>query len=769
MTVAISPFGEGTLRSAGAMLGSVARDVFAVKRRMPASEWVERHFKLDPKFSNIAGRMRIRRTPFLRQPLDCISDPRVHELTYQAATQTAKTTLMNCMIAYIFDCDPGNLLIVYPTQDDAREVIDDRVLPALRAIPDVVRHFGSAKRDVKTMSIKCALMNVYGRGTNSIRDLEKVPAPWVIVDELDDCNQDVNVPEALRKRGLTFPTRWKVVKMGRPGDENMTLDHEIKSADDVRAWWVPCPFCGLYHTRYGNFSQVKWPAGVGANGERLTFEVDRAQAKAGAWFECPACAERIEGHWMHWQALHGIWLGEEEAVEQTDGGERMRKDAADGGSSGGSSGGVERAMLAIEAHPDEVAERPAWISDLSWDEQRGRIDPERGECGGDRLAVMERLGVGIAHARERPGVHVGMRVHGLDSTLHGNPYGAVSESFIASHGSVERDWVIRSLGEPWKIVSHKIDPQKLRALALPATEEKGYAHRTVPNGAVIVLVGADVQQDRVEYVIRAFGPGMKDTWLIDTGTIQHRNGDGLVHFDQICNQSFPFKQGGRRIRVMGAVCDSKYDTTDVYAWARRMRGAPYWLLAWPSRGDDSTERVAEVVLGNLDGSKYAIFKSAGLQYLKINSQNMTEQFYARISGRHLMTGDEASDELVTVGEFGLYEGVSEEYILQATALVREPVSNSGRGRNKGARADKSVFTHRPGFKHRDHRHDAERYVFGLAIQLGTRMRSAAIGVIEGDGSPVAPVRPAGPKKPVVVGRMGGRREGGGGLVPGRGG
>lgn len=759
MTVAISPFGEGTLQSAGSMLGSVARDVFAVKRRMPASEWAERHFVLDPKFSNRAGRLRVRLTPFIRQPLDCFSDHRIREITYQAATQTAKTTLQNCMIGYIIDADPGNTLLVYPTQDNAREVIDDRVLPALRSIPEVVRHFGPSKRDVKTMMIRCRGMNLYGRGTNSVSDLEKVPAPYVLIDELDDCNPDIDVSEALRKRGLTFPTRFKLFKTGRPGDENMTLDREIKSADDVRAWWVPCPFCGTYHTRYGNFSRVKWPAGVGAGGERLTFDVDRAQAKAGAWFECPACSERIEGHWMHWQALHGIWLGEEEAVEQADGGERLRKDAM----GGGADGGVERAMLAIEEHPDVIAERPSWISDLSWDEQRGRIDPERGAAGPGRLAVMERLGVGIAHARERPGVHVGMRIHGLDSTLHGNPYGAVSESFIASHGSVERDWVIRSLGEPWKIVSHKIDPQKLRALALPATEEKGYAHRTVPNGAVIVLVGADVQQDRVEYVVRAFGPGMKDTWLIDTGTIQHRNGDGLAHFDQICQQSFPFKQGGRRIGVMGAVCDSKYDTTDVYAWAMRMRRAG--LLAWPSRGDDSTERVAEVVLGNLDGSKYAIFKSAGLQYLKINSQNMTEQFYTRISGRHLMTGDEASDELVTVGEFGLYEGVSEEYILQATALVREPVSNSGRGRNKGARADKSIFTHRPGFKHRDHRHDAERYVFGLAIQLGTRLRSEAIGVLEGDGTAVGVARPVS-RKPRVVGRMGGGREGGGGLVPG---
>jgi phage terminase large subunit GpA-like protein len=69
-------------------------------------------------------------------------------------------------------------------------------------------------------------------------------------------------------------------------------------------------------------------------------------------------------------------------------------------------------------------------------------------------------------------------------------------------------WVNTSLGETWEDRAG----EGLSAEMLEARPHD-YAQWTVPEGALICVVGGDVQHDRVEVTVMAFGPG-EETWIV---------------------------------------------------------------------------------------------------------------------------------------------------------------------------------------------------------------------------------------------------------------
>ena len=67
--------------------------------------------------------------PYLEEPMRAFTDPKVHKIVMVAASQVGKSELELNIIGYIIDQDPGSILYVHPTIDDARKFSRLRVAP----------------------------------------------------------------------------------------------------------------------------------------------------------------------------------------------------------------------------------------------------------------------------------------------------------------------------------------------------------------------------------------------------------------------------------------------------------------------------------------------------------------------------------------------------------------------------------------------------------------------------------------------------------------
>lgn len=118
------------------------------------------------------------------------------------------------------------------------------------------------------------------------------------------------------------------------------------------------------------------------------------------------------------------------------------------------------------------------------------------------------------------------------------------------------------LAETWKTVGDAPEWERLHE------RRESYRAGTVPRGGVLLTAGVDVQQDRIELEVVAWGRGL-ESWSVQYIVLPGRPSDPQVWLDlgRELNRTFEHESGAlMSIRAMGI--DSSYSTTDVYRWCR---------------------------------------------------------------------------------------------------------------------------------------------------------------------------------------------------------
>ena len=92
---------------------------------------------------------------------------------------------------------------------------------------------------------------------------------------------------------------------------------------------------------------------------------------------------------------------------------------------------------------------------------------------------------------------------------------------------------------------------------------------TVPAGVLFLTAGADVQKDRIEVEVVAWGRG-KESWSVDYLVLDGDTARPEVwsRLDEILARDWP-RQGGGSLPIRVMCVDPGYAPQDVYAWARR--------------------------------------------------------------------------------------------------------------------------------------------------------------------------------------------------------
>ncbi len=119
------------------------------------------------------------------------------------------------------------------------------------------------------------------------------------------------------------------------------------------------------------------------------------------------------------------------------------------------------------------------------------------------------------------------------------------------------------LGEPWTQVGEAPDWQRLY------DRRETYRLGTVPPGGLFLTAGADVQRDRIEVQVVAWGRG-KQSWLVDYVVLDGDTSRAEVwaKLGELLDTTYPLRLSAH-LGIVRMAVDSGFATQEVYAWARR--------------------------------------------------------------------------------------------------------------------------------------------------------------------------------------------------------
>lgn len=461
-------------------------------------QWADEKRVLPPETAAEPGPWRTARVPHTREIMRALSPADVcQEVTFVAGTQVGKTEIGNNFIGFIMDEAPGPAMMVLPTSNTGKRSSRTRLAKMIESTPSLRTKISDSSRD---KSNSATMKEFPGgvlviAGANSAAELKSTPVRYLFEDEVDEYPDDVDgqgpADELAEKRTDTF-VRKKIFRTSTPTEKGRSKiwRHWLKS--DQRRYYVPCPACA--HEQVLVWEQVRWDtrkvweivladtgevreAAPGTEGatERDTGEV------SDCWYECAACAARIDEHQKTGMLERGRWIAA----------------APDSRRRG--------------YHLSALYSPVGWYS---W-----------------RSAVEKRL-----------------------------------EADRDPTGFLRKVWTNTVIAEPYADTGDQV-----RALEIKQRAER-YALKTVPAGGLFLTAGVDVQGNRLEAGIKAWGRG-EESWLIDYQVIfgDTETPEPWARLAEYLFETAFMHEYRVPIRLLAVAIDSGFRTQTVYDFCRKYR------------------------------------------------------------------------------------------------------------------------------------------------------------------------------------------------------
>jgi phage terminase large subunit GpA-like protein len=142
---------------------------------------------------------------------------------------------------------------------------------------------------------------------------------------------------------------------------------------------------------------------------------------------------------------------------------------------------------------------------------------------------------------------------------------ALAASAKGDHGPLQL-FTNETLGETWEVKGERTDDHVLQARA----KSEGLAIGTVPKGGLVLTAGIDVQRDRWELGVWAWGRGL-ESWTVDHAIIEgnpasEEDWDRLTEY---LKRRYPQAWHGGSMGLSAISVDSSDQTQAVYNWVRK--------------------------------------------------------------------------------------------------------------------------------------------------------------------------------------------------------
>jgi phage terminase large subunit GpA-like protein len=276
---------------------------WAPPEKMLPSDWAERHRDL-PEGSAIPGKFKFSLTPYLREILDCSADRRVKRIVCRKSAQVGFTDgVVANIIGFRMDVDPGRMLLMFPRAKSAIDFNNEKLEPMIEACP----------RLASRVNLKCRaegnrqLFKNFAGGflkliaSNAPGDVKSTSAPLVIVEEPDDCNQNVRGQgdsiKLAEERAKAYHNALIVIGGTPTVAGTSAIDAEIAKTDR-RKFHVPCHHCNAANVLV--WEQVQWD-----KDDTKPHSVWGKHHPETARYVCPDCG----GTWTDAERLKNIRRG----------------------------------------------------------------------------------------------------------------------------------------------------------------------------------------------------------------------------------------------------------------------------------------------------------------------------------------------------------------------------------------------------------------------------------------------------------------------------
>lgn len=459
---------------------------FAPPPRLSVSEWADTYITMPKGTSAFPGRWQTSRTPYLREPLDCMSDPAVDGVVAMFASQTGKTMIPILSTLYYIHQDPTNQLIVRPTDREAQEFSKIRLQPMFDGHPALFPGLGQTKKRSKGKTLSLIQYDEGWTalvGANAPSKLASWMARLIHFDEADryppSSGGEGSVVEVTLARMTTF---WngKYSMNSSPGNEGESIIDANYQLSSRGHWCVPCPSCGVYQP-------LDWP--------RLDFDTSS--------LACAVCGcLHSEYEWDTRAQQAGMWIHEDPDNP------------------------VRGFHLAALASP---------FPKVNW----------------DKLITGWRAACAKGHTALQP--------------------------FINTR-----------LAELWSEPGERIDADTL-------IDHRHHYGCEIPRRVVMITAGVDVQIDRLEMEVAAWGPGY-ESWGVQYLVLPGEPTKPAVWqaLDEVLRRSY-LREDGSRLPIAAVCIDSRYATSHVYDFCRTRLARNIFAIkgkGGPGRPDVNTARKA---------------------------------------------------------------------------------------------------------------------------------------------------------------------------------
>lgn len=250
-------------------------------------EWAEKYRRLSPENSAEPGRYRTDRTPYLKEPMAAFTDSKVQRIVVVASSQVGKTEMEMNMLGYAIDIDPGPIMWVTPTQDNAEDFSKRRIAPMIRDTPRLKMKIEPSKgrnKDNTVLKKKYPGGMLTLTGSNSPANLASTPSRYVFGDEMDRWTKDAGSEgdpwSLLEARTITFYNH-KMVQVSTPTIKGQSAIETAFLLGTQEYWSAQCPHCKEYNFVEFDHIRFEYDAEI-IGGKKQYFVKD-------VMYACPSC------------------------------------------------------------------------------------------------------------------------------------------------------------------------------------------------------------------------------------------------------------------------------------------------------------------------------------------------------------------------------------------------------------------------------------------------------------------------------------------------
>ena len=277
-----------------------------------------------------SGRFDFGLAPYMREPMEVLTDHEFQTIAIAGPGQSAKTTAAENWFLYSVDAEPANMLWYMQTDEAVEAYVKNRINEMVDIHPELNNKLGLRPVDDSLHFKRFRGMSVEFLSATK-RSVINKSAPRIVADEIDAYDKALgDVKVLLDVRRQTFGRRSKLLLTSHPDlargivpETDWTAGIMAVYADSTRCiWYWPCPHCGAWST----------PAPTGARVMTIDYPLDAplAEIEREARLLCPVSGCLIEDRARAGMNAHGRWIGLGEEISE-DGevtGERIRHTVA---------------------------------------------------------------------------------------------------------------------------------------------------------------------------------------------------------------------------------------------------------------------------------------------------------------------------------------------------------------------------------------------------------------------------------------------------------